>query len=82
MDRKIALITGAGSGIGRVTALALWQADYSIVLAGRREDKLRETWEAAGVGADRALIVPNMSSRGACQLFAETKRDFGRWTCC
>ncbi len=80
MDRKIALITGAGSGIGRVTALALWQADYSIVLAGRREDKLRETWEAAGVGADRALIVPtDVSDRGAVvQLFAETKRRFGR----
>lgn len=80
MDRKIALITGAGSGIGRVTALALWQADYSLVLAGRREDKLRETWEAAGVGADRALIVPtDVSDRGAVvQLFAETKRRFGR----
>ncbi|MCE2472219.1 MAG: SDR family oxidoreductase [Anaerolineae bacterium] len=80
MDRKIALITGAGSGIGRVTALALWQADYSIVLAGRREDKLRETWAAAGVGADRALIVPtDVSDRGAVvQLFAETKRRFGR----
>ncbi len=80
MDRKIALITGAGSGIGRVTALALWQADYSIVLAGRREDKLRETLAAAGVGADRALIVPtDVSDRGAVvQLFAETKRRFGR----
>lgn len=80
MDRKIALITGAGSGIGRVTALALWQADYSVVLAGRREDKLRETWVAAGVGADRALIVPtDVSDRGAVvQLFAETKKKFGR----
>ena len=80
MDRKIALITGAGSGIGRVTALALWQADYSIVLAGRREDKLRETLAAAGVGADRALIVPtDVSDRGAVvQLFAQTKRRFGR----
>jgi len=80
MDRKIALITGAGSGIGRVTALALWQAGYSLVLAGRRENKLRETLAAAGVGADRALIVPtDVSDRHAvAQLFAATKARFGR----
>ena len=80
MDRKIALITGAGSGIGRVTALALWDAGYSLVLAGRRENKLRETWSAAGVGADRALIVPtDVSDRQAvAQLFAAAKARFGR----
>ena len=80
MDRKTALITGAGSGIGRVTALALWEADYTLALAGRREDKLRETRAAAGVGAERALIVPtDVSDREAVvRLFAETKARFGR----
>jgi len=80
MDRKVALITGAGSGIGRVTALALWEAGYSLVLAGRRENKLRETWSAASVDGDRALIVPtDVSDRHAVvQLFAETKARFGR----
>ncbi len=80
MDRKIALITGAGSGIGRVTALALWEAGYSLVLAGRRENKLRDTWSVAGVGADRALIVPtDVSDRHAvAQLFAAAKARFGR----
>ena len=80
MDRKIALITGAGSGIGRVTALALWEAGYSLALAGRRENKLRDTWSAAGVSADRVLIAPtDVSDRPAVvQLFAETKARFGR----
>ena len=82
MERKIALITGAGSGIGRVTALALWEAGYSLVLAGRRETKLRETRSTAGVGVgdDRVLIVPtDVSDRQAVvQLFAETKARFGR----
>ena len=80
MDRKIALITGAGSGIGRVTALALWESGYSLVLAGRREDKLRETRSVADVGGDRVLIVPtDVSDRQAVkQLFARTKEHFGR----
>ena len=43
MERRIALITGAGSGIGRVSALALWEDGWSLALAGRRADALRET---------------------------------------
>ena len=80
MDRKVALITGAGSGIGRVTALALWEAGYTLALAGRREEKLRETRAAAGVGEERALIVPtDVSDRQAVgRLFAEIKAKFGR----
>ena len=40
---KVALITGAGSGIGKSTAIALYQAGYSVVLTGRRMEKLYET---------------------------------------
>ena len=55
---KIALITGAGSGIGKASAIALWEAGYSVVLAGRREEALHSTVKDAGVSAERALIVP------------------------
>ena len=80
MDRRIALITGAGSGIGRASALALWEADYTVVLAGRRVDKLRETVAAANVGNDRALVVAtDIADRDAVsRLFAATREKFGR----
>ena len=80
MERRIALITGAGSGIGRVSALALWEAGYSLALAGRREDKLYETVAIANVSDDRALVVPtDVSDRGAvAALFAAVKDRFGR----
>ena len=42
MSTKIALVTGAGSGIGRAVSLALQKAGYSVVLAGRREEELEE----------------------------------------
>ena len=77
---RIALITGAGAGIGRATALALWQAGYSLALAGRRRDKLQETLAAADVAADRALIVPTDVSQPdqVRHLFAMTKARYGR----
>ena len=80
MEGRIGLITGAGSGIGRVSALALFEAGYSLALAGRREAKLQETVEMAGVDADRALILPiDVGDRQAVlQLFARLKERFGR----
>ncbi len=48
---RVALITGAGSGIGRATALAFARAGYALALVGRRDDKLRETASLAGVDA-------------------------------
>ena len=80
MAERIAMITGAGSGIGRASALELWQAGYTLVLAGRREGALRETQSLAAVGDDRALIVPtDVSDRHAVDaLFAATKARFGR----
>jgi NADP-dependent 3-hydroxy acid dehydrogenase YdfG len=52
---KVALVTGAGSGIGRASALALGEAGYKLVLVGRRADKLEET--AAAIGGE-ALVRP------------------------
>ena len=54
---KVALVTGAGSGIGRASALALLNAGYSVVLAGRRLDALQQTATLAGPLAKNALPV-------------------------
>ena len=77
---KIALITGAGSGIGKASALALLRAGYAVVLAGRRAEALQATVDAAGALGAHALIVPtdvtNPSSVRA--LFAKTMATYGR----
>ncbi len=77
---KIALVTGAGSGVGRAVALAFFKEGYSVVLAGRRGDALAETIKQAGVDASRALAVPTdvTDAASVAHLFAETKRVFGR----
>ncbi|MEP7291028.1 MAG: SDR family NAD(P)-dependent oxidoreductase, partial [Chloroflexota bacterium] len=49
LTNRIALVTGAGSGIGKRTSLLLWEAGYSVVLAGRRVDPLKQTVQEAGV---------------------------------
>ena len=79
-NAKIALITGAGSGIGRATALALLQDGYSVALAGRRLDALERTVADAGADGSRALAVAtDLSDAVAVQaLFAKTKDIFGR----
>jgi NAD(P)-dependent dehydrogenase (short-subunit alcohol dehydrogenase family) len=55
--QRVAVVTGAGSGIGREVACALLDEGYYVVLAGRREDALRATVEAAGGGAARAMVL-------------------------
>ena len=77
---KAAVITGAGSGIGKHAALALIEEGYSVALAGRRRDTLEETANAAGVDSSRALIVPtDVGDPDAVRaLFAEVARSFGR----
>jgi len=74
---KIAIVTGAGSGIGRAAARALLGAGYSVALAGRRSIELEQT--AAG-HTDRALIVPTdvTDPTSIDALFARTKERFGR----
>ena len=77
---KVALVTGAGSGIGRATALALLKAGYHVVLAGRRADALQQTVAAAGALGANALAVPTDASDPAAvdALFAAVKQKFGR----
>jgi NAD(P)-dependent dehydrogenase (short-subunit alcohol dehydrogenase family) len=79
-DGKVALVTGAGSGIGRAAALALLREGYSVVLAGRRRDALEQTAAEAGPAGARALAVPADVSDPASvrALFAATQEAFGR----
>ncbi len=79
-DGKIALITGAGSGVGRSAALALLGAGFTVVLAGRRADALAETISLAGSNANLAMAVPTdvgqIGSVGG--LFIAIQEKFGR----
>ncbi len=73
---KIALVTGAGSGVGRQTSLALLNAGWRVVLAGRRADALRETAAQAGADAERTVIVPtDVSDPGAVDRLFDTVRQ-------
>ena len=77
---KVAMITGAGSGIGRACALAMLRERYSVVLAGRRSEPLAKTKADAGADGERALAVPTDVSDPASveALFAKAKEVFGR----
>jgi NAD(P)-dependent dehydrogenase (short-subunit alcohol dehydrogenase family) len=77
---KVAIVTGAGSGIGRASALALLKAGYQVALAGRRRDALEATRAAAGDAAARALVVPTDATDPIAvkALFAATQQTFGR----
>ena len=77
---RFALVTGAGSGIGRACALALLQEGWTVGLVGRRDEALRET--AAMSGAHMARAVPMVADVGqepeVAALFARVKAEFGR----
>jgi NAD(P)-dependent dehydrogenase (short-subunit alcohol dehydrogenase family) len=77
---KVAIVTGAGSGIGRASALALLRDGWKVALAGRRADALEATRSAAGELAGNALAVPTDATDPAAvkALFAATKEAFGR----
>ena len=80
LPNKVAVVTGAGSGIGKAVALALLGDGYSVVLAGRRKEALERTAAEAGPAGGRALVVPtDVSDPGSVRaLFARTKETFGR----
>ena len=76
---KVAIVTGAGSGIGKASALALSREGYAVVLAGRRKELLEGVAREAKPGA-RILAVPTDIADVASirALFARTKETFGR----
>jgi NAD(P)-dependent dehydrogenase (short-subunit alcohol dehydrogenase family) len=80
IPHKVALVTGAGSGIGRATALALLNEGYAVVLAGRRCETLEQTRDLARTNANRSLVVPaDVTDPGSVQaLFDATRDAFGR----
>jgi NAD(P)-dependent dehydrogenase (short-subunit alcohol dehydrogenase family) len=75
---KVAVVTGAGTGVGRAVALALLREGYRVALAGRRIEPLNEV--ARESGTDRALPVPTDVSNpeSVAALFAKIKEVFGR----
>jgi NAD(P)-dependent dehydrogenase (short-subunit alcohol dehydrogenase family) len=76
---KIAIITGAGSGVGKAAALAFLKDGWNVALAGRRKDALEQTAKEAGAG-ERALCVPtDVAKQASVQaLFAAVKQKWGR----
>ena len=77
---KIAVVTGAGSGVGRATAHALLKAGWTVVLAGRRREMLEETVALAEVEPPRTLVVPTdvRDPAAVAALFARVKETYGR----
>jgi NAD(P)-dependent dehydrogenase (short-subunit alcohol dehydrogenase family) len=77
---KIAIVTGAGSGIGKRTASALWQEGYNVVLSGRRAKKLQLAAAEISSMAERILVVPTdvTDPLSVQALFAKTEAAFGR----
>ncbi len=77
--KRVAVVTGAGTGIGKSAALALLQDGYHVGLVGRRQEMLEKTAAESGAG-DRALVLAADITRDADveRVFAEVKRQFGR----
>ena len=74
---KVAMVTGAGSGIGRACAIALSKAGYAVVLAGRRVETLQEA--AKEMSGETLCVATDVTDpKSVSHLFAETKKKFGR----
>jgi NAD(P)-dependent dehydrogenase (short-subunit alcohol dehydrogenase family) len=74
---KTALITGAGSGIGKAVALTLSNAGYRVILTGRRQDRLEQVAKEGG-GACHAIASDVTDPKSVDALFARIRADFGR----
>ena len=77
---KTALVTGAGTGVGKAVALALLKDGYRVALAGRRREMLGQTVQEAGANGKNALAVPTDVGKPGevAALFAQIKEKFGR----
>jgi len=78
--RRVAIVTGAGSGIGRAVTRALLEAEYRVALAGRRDGPLRETLVDIPAPSSDALVVPTdvTDPAGVRRLFARVAEEWGR----
>lgn len=76
-DSKIAIVTGAGTGVGKAISAALMKEGYSVVMAGRRQEMLEKA--AAEVGGSPLLVTTDVTDAGSVKaLFSKTKETFGR----
>ena len=80
MSLRTAIVTGAGSGIGRTVSLALIDEGFDVVLVGRTREKLEETKSAAGENAKKAhvAVADVTSAESVEEVFQQTKTQFGR----
>src|SRR5207244_10802296 len=76
---KVAIVPGAGSGIGKASALALLNEGYAVALAGRRKDALESVVRGAKPGSRTLAVVTDVGDPASVRaLFARTKETFGR----
>jgi len=75
---RIAIVTGAGTGVGRAASLALMNAGFTVALAGRRKEMLEETQKLGAAG--KSLVVPSdmTDANSIAALFAKVKDSYGR----
>ena len=80
IDLKVAIVTGAGTGVGRAVALALAQENYAVVLAGRRTSFLEDTAKLTDEPAGNMLVKPTdvRDPESVSDLFSTTRANFGR----
>jgi NAD(P)-dependent dehydrogenase (short-subunit alcohol dehydrogenase family) len=76
--KKIAVVTGAGTGVGRAAALALMNAGFTVVLAGRRLDKLEETAKLGPAGKSLCVSADMTNPGSIAALFARVTETYGR----
>src|SRR5215471_7553262 len=80
MSERIAIVTGAGTGVGRAAALALMRVGYAVVLAGRRKEMLDQVAQEGKATNGQSLVVPTdvADPDSIKALFAKAKETYGR----